>query len=114
MKEYILEILTSLALAGAAAAVAWAVKNRKAQIKAALLGLIQQAETGIRGSGLGAEKKAWVLEQLELIEGQLPGWVDSAVDKLVALLNEKNAWLTQKAETAASGALDKVTGETDG
>lgn len=116
MKETIMNLLTYLALAGAAAAMAWALKNRKQQIKSSLVSLIQQAETAIQGVGLGSEKKAWVMEQLELIEGKIPEWVDSAIDQLVTVLNEKDAWLTNKASETASGALDTITGggDTDG
>jgi len=110
VKEVLLNLVTYLALAGAAAAVAWAVKNRRGNIKAALISLIQQAETVIQGTGLGPEKKAWVLEQLELIEGNVPRWVDKAIDELVSMLNDKRAWLVQKAEETASGAIDKLGG----
>lgn len=65
--------------------------------------LVNRAENAIHGSGLGAEKKAIVLAQLEAAGVQVTAWLSNQIDLIVASLNASGAWLASQAKQAAAG-----------
>ena len=65
--------------------------------------LVNAAEVAIQGSGMGAEKKALVLAQLEAAGIQINTWLSVAIDKMVQHLNESGAWLASQAREHAAG-----------
>lgn len=68
--------------------------------------LVNAAEVAIQGSGMGAEKKALVLAQLEAAGVHINNWLSVAIDKIVDHLNESGAWLASQAREHAAG-LDR-------
>lgn len=70
-------------------------RERKARIPAAVARLIQKAEAAVRGSWLGETKKALVIPRLEAMNITVTQWLSDKIDEIVALLNEKKAWLTE-------------------
>ena len=98
MKEQIMNILIALALAGICGLLAMVLKANKKAIKQFVLDQIQKAETAIQGSGLGADKKALVIAQLEAAGVNAGKWVDKTIDDIVAALNKKNAWYCDQAK----------------
>lgn len=108
MLEVIKSIAVELAFAGMLGIAAWLLKNRKNQLIAYINSLILMAEEGIKGSGLGVQKKEWVLTQLEIIGTKVTPTVDALIDELVAIMNDKQSSLTSAAEQAATDALDGV------
>lgn len=65
--------------------------------------LVNAAEVAIQGSGMGAEKKALVLAQLEAAGIRINTWLSVAIDKMVQHLNESGAWLASQAREHAAG-----------
>lgn len=97
MKDYIIEIIAALVLAGVCGILAQLLKTRRAEIKAVAHELVQKAESTVRGSGLGPEKKALVVAQLEAMGIKLDSWLDAAIDAIVKELNDKHAWYCKQA-----------------
>lgn len=64
--------------------------------------LVNAAEVAIQGSGMGAEKKAIVLAQLEAAGVHINTWLSVAIDKMVQHLNESGAWLASQAREHAA------------
>lgn len=102
--DAIKEILLAFVLALLCAVLAAVLKDRKAWILAQLAELVQRAETAVQGSGMGAEKKRIVIAQLEAMGVQVRAWMSTAIDNIVAALNEKQAWLTENAGDGLSEA----------
>ncbi len=50
--------------------------------------LVDAAEQTIQGSGLGAEKKAWVISMLEAAGVVVDDMIDALIEKTVLLLNQ--------------------------
>lgn len=73
-------------------------KNRKARILEVASQLIQKAEATVQGSGMGAEKKKFVIAQIEAMNIKVSAWLDKDIDDIVATLNEKQAWFTENAK----------------
>ncbi|MFB0920783.1 MAG: hypothetical protein QMB62_07875 [Oscillospiraceae bacterium] len=96
--EYIKDIALALILAIGCAILANILKSRKEYILGIVSGLVQKAEAAVQGSGMGAEKKALVLAQLEAMDITVTAWLSKAIDEIVAQLNEKRAWLTENAK----------------
>lgn len=65
--------------------------------------LVNRAEEAIQGSGMGAEKKAIVLAQLEAAGIRVTAWLSNQIDAIVAALNASGAWLASQAKQAANG-----------
>lgn len=74
--------------------IGFVLRSNKKRILASITQLVQQAEGAIRGSGMGEEKKALVIAQLTAMGVKVTAWVDKTIDSVVAMLNEKRAWLT--------------------
>ncbi len=96
--EYIKDIALALILALACAIMANVLKTRKEYILSLVSDLVQKVESAVQGSGMGSEKKALVIAQLEAMNIKGTVWLNSAIDEIVAQLNEKRAWLTENAK----------------
>lgn len=83
--------------------------NRQAVLRYAA-SLINQAEAAIRGSGMGAEKKALVIAQLQAAGVKMTAWLDRQIDVIVASLNSTGAWLAAQTQQGISG-LNESAGE---
>lgn len=92
MKEQIIEIIAWLVLAGMCAILATVLAARKQAILALIADLVQRAEQAVQGSGMGAEKKKVVIAQLEAAGVKMAAWMSTAIDEIVAQLNDRNAW----------------------
>jgi hypothetical protein len=98
MFDYIKDLALALILAGVCAIGAYLLRTKKQQILAVLADLIQKAEQTVRGSGLGGEKKAMVLAQLEAMGIKVTAWMSQAIDDIVKYLNERQAWFVEAAK----------------
>lgn len=76
--------------------------NRQAVLQYAT-DLINRAETAIQGSGMGADKKALVIAQLQAAGIRVSSWLDHEIDVIVATLNKSGAWLATKTQESISG-----------
>ena len=65
--------------------------------------LIQKAETAVQGSGMGEEKKALVIAQLEAAGIRVNAWLEDQIDIIVASLNATGAWLATQTKQGISG-----------
>ena len=110
MLENLQSILTALALAGVCAIGAWLLKTRKQQILAVVTNLVQEAETAIQGTGLGAEKKTKVIAQLEAMGVTVNTWLSEQIDNIVSYLNFKSAWFTSSATSEAGTVIQNAAG----
>lgn len=72
--------------------------------------LVNRAEEAIQGSGMGAEKKAIVIAQLEAAGIRVTAWLSNQIDAIVAALNASGAWLATQAKQAANGMSDGDSG----
>ncbi|NCB51325.1 MAG: hypothetical protein EOM54_05525 [Clostridia bacterium] len=104
MIEILKDAAIALILAGVCAIGAWLLKTRKQQILAITADLIQKAEQAVSGSGLGQEKKALVISQLEAMGIRVTDLLAKEIDNIVAWLNEKGAWYMVKAKDTADNA----------
>lgn len=104
MLEILKDVLISLIFAGVCAIGAWLLRTRKQQIISILADLIQQAERAVQGTGLGAEKKAMVIAQLEAMGIKVTAWMSTQIDNIVAQLNERSAWFVSEAGSAITAA----------
>lgn len=112
MTEVIKEILTALIFAGVCAIGAYVLKIRKQELLATVTDLIQKAETAITGSGMGAEKKAKVVAQLEAMGIKVNSWLSNEIDIIVKYLNEKSGWFADEATDTAEAAINTITEST--
>jgi hypothetical protein len=85
-------LLISLIIAILCALGAFILKTNKKNILASISDLVQKAEKAVEGTGLGAEKKRWVITQLEAAGTKVTAWVDAEIDAIVDLLNKKSGW----------------------
>lgn len=108
MLEYLKDIVIALTFAGVCAIGAWLLKTRKQQLLATVTQLVQRAEQTVQGSGLGAEKKAKVVAQLEAMGVTVNDRLSTMIDNVVKYLNAKSGWFADKAGDAAQTALAEV------
>jgi len=87
---------------------AYLLKSRKADLLKTITGLVQEAEKVVQGSGMGAEKKALVMIQLEAAGIKITAAVDSTIDSIVNLLNKNSGWLIDKTTDTASSLEVKI------
>ena len=105
MLDIIKNIVMLLVLALVCAIGAGLLKTRKQQILSTTTDLIQKAEQAVQGTGLGAEKKALVIAQLEAMGIKVNVWLDKEIDNIVDWLNTKGAWYIK----AAGEAIESTT-----
>lgn len=79
--------------------------NRQAVLRYAA-DLIQKAETAIQGSGMGTEKKALVIAQLQAAGITVNSWLSKQIDVIVASLNSTGAWLAAQTQQGISGKVN--------
>lgn len=65
--------------------------------------LIDRAEAAVQGSGMGEEKKAMVMAQLDAAGIKVTKWLDKQIDVIVATLNASGAWLAAQVKQNAAG-----------
>ena len=82
--------------------------NRQAVLRFAT-DLINKAELAVQGSGMGADKKALVIAQLQAAGIRVTAWLDHQIDVIVASLNSTGAWLATQTQHGISG-LNNDTG----
>ena len=108
----ILEILQNIALAlilaGVCAALGFLLKTNKQRILELTTDLVQKAESVVTGSGMGPEKKAKVITQLEAMGIKVTDWLDDEIDAIVDYLNDKGGWFVDEAAAAAKDAIDDL------
>lgn len=109
MLETMKEIALTLVLAGVCGIVAYLAKSNKQRVLQVVTDLVQKAESTIQGSGMGAEKKAKVVAQLEAMGITVNEKLSASIDKIVAFLNEKSGWLVESASDTAKDAIDDAT-----
>lgn len=102
MLEIIKELVLLLILAGVCMLGAYILNAKKQELRKIATDLIQKAETAITGSGMGAEKKAKVIAQLQAMGIKVDIWLDGEIDKIVAYLNDKAGWLVGAAVNSVS------------
>ena len=109
MWEAIKDIVLTLVLVMVCAIGAYIIKSYKQRILEVITDLVQKAENAVKGSGMGTEKKAKVIAQLEAMGIKATVWVSDAIDKIVAYLNKKSGWLASSAVDTAQDALESAT-----
>lgn len=97
MLEIIKDLVLLLILAGICVIGAYILKAKKQEIRKIATDLVQKAEIAITGSGMGAEKKAKVIAQLQAMGIKVDAWLDAEIDAIVAYLNAKAGWLVGEA-----------------
>ena len=98
-QNFLLTVLLTLACG----LVALLLKNGKAELLRYVAHLVQEAETVIRGSGLGPEKKKWVIDQLEAAGVHGTAWLSRQIDLAVKSLNTHGAWLAGRTHRQLTG-----------
>lgn len=71
---------------------AYILQSNKKGVLALISDLVQKAEAAVQGSGLGQEKKKWVITQLQAAGVKVTSWVSAQIDFIVKLLNDKSGW----------------------
>lgn len=105
MTDTIKDLFLMLILIVSSAALASLLRTRKTWILAQIAALVQRAETAVQGSGMGAAKKQIVIDQLEAMGVTARAWMSTAIDDIVAALNDKRAWLTETAKDTLSETI---------
>ena len=82
------------------------IKSNRQRILQAVERLVQEAEEAIQGSGMGAEKKTYVIDRLEAGGVKVTAWLSAQIDIIVYALNAKGAWTAEKiAESVGSRVI---------
>lgn len=81
------------------------IKSNRQRILQAVERLVQEAEEAIQGSGMGAEKKTYVIDRLEAGGVKVTAWLSAQIDFIVAALNSKGAWTAAKLAESIGGAV---------
>lgn len=97
MKDYVIELLELLIVAGVCALIAVTLKAKKQNILALVQSYIKKAETAVQGTGMGAEKKKLVCAWLEAAGVKVTAGLSAAIDNIVKELNAREAWALDKA-----------------
>ena len=99
------EIIAALCFVLICLVLAEIIKANRQRVLQAVESLVQEAEETIKGSGLGAEKKAFVIDRLEAGGVKVNEWLSSQIDFVVAALNSKGAWTAAKIAESVGGAV---------
>lgn len=99
------EIIVALCFMLLCLVLAQLIKSNRQRILQTVEGLVQEAEEAIQGSGLGKEKKAYVIDRLEAGGVKVNEWLSSQIDFVVAALNSKGAWTAAKLAESIGGAV---------
>ena len=79
------------------------VKDNRQHVLQYTAELIQKAETAVQGSGMGHEKKALVIAQLQAAGVHVSAWLDNQIDVIVAALNSTGSWLATQTQHGIAG-----------
>lgn len=88
-----MEIMQFAILALGCFILALLLKTNRDRILQLTTDLINKAEDAVQGSGMGEEKKAMVMAQLDAAGIKVTKWLDGQIDVIVATLNANGAWL---------------------
>ena len=111
--EHFQKILLLMIFSTLCGLAAYVVRVNKQRILQLTTDLINRAEEVVQGSGMGAEKKALVIAQLEAAGVRVTAWLDKQIDFMVAAFNAHGAWLAKKAQGKISGRCE-VTSDGEG
>lgn len=100
--ENIMQITELALLALGCFIMALIIKTNRSGILQYAATLINAAEQAIQGSGMGAEKKALVIAQLQAAGIQVTAWLDGMIDEIVDKLNATGAWMATQAKQHAA------------
>ena len=106
-----IEIVSTGILALGCIILALLLRDHKATVLQYAAQLVQSAEQAIQGSGMGAEKKALVLAQLEAAAIRINTWLSVAIDRIVEHLNDTGAWMASQAREHAAGLGEEENAE---
>lgn len=109
--ESIMEIVEFSLLAIGCFVAALLIKYNRSGILRYAAELVNAAEVAIQGSGMGAEKKALVLAQLEAAGIRINTWLSVAIDRIVEHLNDTGAWMASQAREHAAGLGEEENAE---
>ena len=109
--ESIMEIVEFGLLALGCFVAALLIKYNRSGILRYAAELVNAAEVAIQGSGMGAEKKALVLAQLEAAGIRINTWLSVAIDRIVEHLNDTGAWMASQAREHAAGLGEEENAE---
>ena len=99
------EIIVLMCFALLCLVLAQLIKSNRQRVLQTVEGLVQEAEEAIQGSGMGAEKKSYVIDRLEAGGVAVNQWLSSQIDIVVAALNSKGAWTAAKLAESIGGAV---------
>ena len=100
------EIIVALCFALLCLVLAQLIKSNRQRILQTAERLVQEAEEAIQGSGMGAEKKTYVIDRLEAGGVAVNEWLSAQIDFIVSALNAKGAWTAAKiAESVGSQVI---------
>ena len=99
------EIIVALCFMLLCMVLAEVIKSNRQRILQTVEGLVQEAEEAIQGSGMGAEKKTYVIDRLEAGGVKVTAWLSAQIDFIVAALNSKGAWTAEKLAESIGGAV---------
>lgn len=85
MKELFIELGMALLLSGGMVLLVYF----KKVLPAIVNGFIQQAEDRVKKSKMGAEKKEWVIAQLNAAGIKVTAYVNALIEQLVKVMNDK-------------------------
>ena len=101
----IAEIIVLMCFALLCLVLAQLIKSNRQRVLQAVERLVQEAEEAIQGSGMGAEKKMYVIDRLEAGGVKVTAWLSAQIDFIVAALNSKGAWTAEKLAESIGGAV---------
>ena len=100
------EIIVLMCFALLCLVLAQLIKSNRQRVLQTVERLVQEAEKAIQGSGMGAEKKAYVIDRLEAGGVAVNEWLSAQIDFIVSALNAKGAWTAAKiAESVGSQVI---------
>lgn len=99
------EIIAALCFVLICLVLAEIIKTNRQRVLQTVERLVQEAEETIKGSGLGSEKKAYVIDRLEAGGVAVNEWLSKQIDFIVAALNSKGAWTAAKLAESIGGAV---------
>lgn len=99
------EIIVAMCLMLLCLVLAEIIKSNRQRVLQTVERLVQEAENAIQGSGLGSEKKAYVIDRLEAGGVAVNEWLSAQIDFIVAALNSKGAWTAEKLAESIGGAV---------
>lgn len=104
--ETMMELMQMTLFALGCLMLATLLKSYRARILQYTADLVNKAEQAVQGSGMGEEKKALVIAQLEAAGIHVNRWLANWIDRTVDVLNANGAWLAVKTEQHTAGMVE--------